>query len=240
MATREFIYPFVVCMMMLCITGCSGTKENGATELEVPEKHEEQDTFFLSVDEMPEIIGGLQSIQRRLRYPELAKQAGIEGTVYIFAFVDSEGNVARTEILNDPGGGLGETAAEVIQQTRFKPGRQDGKPVPVRVSIPIHFRLAMPVKDVHIHITEGPEDLSEMIRRPTEARDKEVKGEVYVVVTLNEYARVTAIELIDGIGYGWDEAVMQAVAQYPFYKDDEYIAVTEPQSVSIRIQFSLE
>lgn len=106
----------------------------------VEEAEEEQ--FFLAVEEMPEIIGGIESIQRRVRYPELAKRAGVEGTVYIFAFVNTEGNVVRVEIVNDPGAGLGESAAEAVRQAKFKPGRQRGQPVPVRISIPVHFRLA--------------------------------------------------------------------------------------------------
>jgi periplasmic protein TonB len=107
-----------------------------------PKDDEEEEQFFLAVEDMPEIIGGIASIQSRVRYPELAKRAGVEGTVYIYAFVDVNGNVVRTEIVNDPGAGLGEAAAEAVGQAKFRPGRQRGQPVPVRVSIPVHFRLA--------------------------------------------------------------------------------------------------
>ncbi len=106
------------------------------------EKKEEEEQFFIAVEQMPEIIGGIESIQRRVRYPELAKRAGAEGTVYIYAFVSEEGDVVRTEIINDPGAGLGEAAASAVQQAKFRPGRQRDQPVPVRVSIPVHFRLA--------------------------------------------------------------------------------------------------
>ncbi len=106
-----------------------------------PRDDEPEEQFFLAVEDMPEIIGGIESIQRRVRYPELAKRAGVEGTVYIYAFVSAEGKVVRTEIVNDPGAGLGDAAAEAVQQAEFRPGRQRGQPVPVRVSIPVHFRL---------------------------------------------------------------------------------------------------
>jgi len=107
-----------------------------------PKDEEPEEQFFLAVEEMPEIIGGIESIQRRVRYPELAKRAGVEGTVYIFAFVDANGNVVRTEIVNDPGAGLGDAAASAVAEAKFRPGRQRGQPVPVRISIPVHFRLA--------------------------------------------------------------------------------------------------
>ncbi len=107
-----------------------------------PQDDEPEEQFFLAVEEMPEIVGGIESIQRRVRYPELAKRAGVEGTVYIYAFVNEQGQVVRTEIVNDPGAGLGDAAAEAVRQAEFTPGKQRGQPVPVRVSIPVHFRLA--------------------------------------------------------------------------------------------------
>jgi periplasmic protein TonB len=106
-----------------------------------PKQEEEEEQFFLAVEDMPEIIGGIESIQRRVKYPELAKRAGVEGTVYVFAFVDAQGNVVRTEVVNDPGAGLGDEAAAAVAAAKFKPGRQRGQPVPVRISIPVHFRL---------------------------------------------------------------------------------------------------
>jgi periplasmic protein TonB len=106
-----------------------------------PKDDEEMEEFFVAVEEMPEIVGGIASIQRRVVYPELAKRAGVEGTVYVYAFVDAQGRVVRTEVVNDPGAGLGDAAAKAVAEAEFKPGRQRGQPVGVRVSIPVHFRL---------------------------------------------------------------------------------------------------
>ncbi len=106
-----------------------------------PKQEEEEEQFFLAVEDMPEIVGGIESIQRRVKYPELAKRAGVEGTVYVYAFIDVQGNVVRTEIASDPGAGLGDEAARAVGEAKFRPGRQRGQPVPVRVSIPVHFRL---------------------------------------------------------------------------------------------------
>jgi periplasmic protein TonB len=106
-----------------------------------PPKEEEEETFFVAVEQMPEIIGGIESIQRRVVYPELARRAGVEGTVYVYAFVSVEGRVVRVEVVNDPGAGLGEAAAKAVAEAQFRPGRQRGQPVPVRISVPVHFRL---------------------------------------------------------------------------------------------------
>jgi len=102
---------------------------------------EEKDIYFVAVEEMPEPIGGIQSIQSKIKYPEIAKRAGIEGKVYVLAFIDETGNVANAKIIKGIGAGCDEAALDAIKQTKFKPGRQKGKPVKVQVSIPIVFKL---------------------------------------------------------------------------------------------------
>ena len=100
-----------------------------------------EEQFFMVVEEMPEIIGGLESIQRNVVYPEIAIRAGVEGTVYVMAYVDEHGNVVKTEVIKGIGAGCDEAAAEAVKKAKFKPGKQRGKPVKVRVMIPIRFKL---------------------------------------------------------------------------------------------------
>ena len=90
---------------------------------------------------MPEPIGGIQAIQSKIIYPEIAKRAGVEGKVYVLAFVDEKGDVTNVKIIKGLGAGLDEAALNAVKQTKFKPGKQRGKPVKVQVSIPIVFRL---------------------------------------------------------------------------------------------------
>ncbi len=102
---------------------------------------EEEPTYFVAVEDMPEPIGGIQAIQSKIVYPEMAKRAGVEGRVHILAFVDENGNVTKAECLKGLGAGLDEAAIAAVKQTKFKPGKQRGKPVKVQVAIPIIFRL---------------------------------------------------------------------------------------------------
>ena len=104
-------------------------------------KVEEEPTYFVAVEEMPEPIGGIQAIQSKIIYPEIAKRAGVEGKVYVLAFVDETGEVTNAKILKGLGAGLDEAALNAVKQTKFKPGKQRGKPVKVQVSIPIVFKL---------------------------------------------------------------------------------------------------
>jgi len=98
-------------------------------------------TFFVAVEEMPEPIGGIQAIQEKITYPEIAKRAGVEGKVYVLAFVDENGDVKKAQIIKGIGAGCDEAALDAVLKTKFKPGKQRGKPVNVQVSIPIVFKL---------------------------------------------------------------------------------------------------
>jgi protein TonB len=111
------------------------------TEEKVVEDKETAPTYFVAVEEMPEPIGGIKAIQEKITYPEIAKRAGVEGKVYILAFVDENGNVTKAQVLKGIGAGCDEAALDAVLKTKFKPGKQRGTPVHVQVSIPIIFKL---------------------------------------------------------------------------------------------------
>ena len=109
------------------------------------EPEEEVDDFeeeiFMVVEQMPELIGGIEELQKKIKYPEMARQAGVNGRVFVQFIVDEAGNVVDPVVLRGIGGGCDEEALRVIKEARFKPGKQRGKPVKVRYVIPIVFRL---------------------------------------------------------------------------------------------------
>lgn len=109
-------------------------------EAEEEEEREEPEVFVI-VEEMPELIGGLSAIQSKIRYPEVAKKAGVEGRVFVQFVVDEQGNVVDPEVTRGIGAGCDEEAIRAVQQAKFKPGQQRGKPVRVKMSLPITFKL---------------------------------------------------------------------------------------------------
>jgi protein TonB len=123
--------------------GVQGGVDYSLIEVEekVVEKKEEAPTYFVAVEEMPEPIGGIGAIQQLIEYPEIAKRAGVEGKVYVLAFVDENGNVTNVRLIKGIGAGCDEAALDAVRKTKFKPGKQRGTPVKVQVSIPIVFKL---------------------------------------------------------------------------------------------------
>jgi TonB family protein len=97
------------------------------------------------VEEQPIPEGGMEGwnnyLKSNLKYPEAAKEAGIEGTVYVIFVVTKTGEIENVEILRGIGGGCEEEAVRVISNApNWTPGKQRGKEVNVRMRLPIKFK----------------------------------------------------------------------------------------------------
>jgi protein TonB len=106
-----------------------------------PPPRDDDDGFFVVVETMPQLIGGIGDLQRKVKYPEMARRAGIEGRVTIQFIVDEKGQVTSPRVIRGIGGGADEEALRVVSQAKFVPGLQRGRPVKVQYSLPIVFRL---------------------------------------------------------------------------------------------------
>jgi protein TonB len=110
--------------------------------LDEPPPPPESNVIFIAYDEPPEPMGGYAAIQRAVIYPEIAREAGIEGTVIVQATIGKNGKVIETTILKGiPKTGLDEAAMDAIKLIEWKPAYQRDKPVTVRISVPVVFRL---------------------------------------------------------------------------------------------------
>lgn len=104
-------------------------------------KEELEPEIFVIVEQSPELIGGLSGLQKKIKYPEIAKKAGVEGRVFLQFVVDEFGNVHDPVITRGIGAGCDEEAIRAILTAKFRPGKQRGKAVKVKMSLPITFRL---------------------------------------------------------------------------------------------------
>jgi len=111
------------------------------------EEEETEDQVFIRVEEMPTFDGkGLGAfrnyIQSRLVYPEVARENGIEGTIFTRFVVDENGRVEKVAILRGVDPVLDKSVVQAIQESPgWKPGKQRGKPVKVSFTMPVIFTL---------------------------------------------------------------------------------------------------
>lgn len=141
---------FLVPFMSIAQTG--GTK-NGSTTRKVVGTNEKTVTtspagvkepdVFNYVEQMPAPKFDLNSyLTKNLHYPKEAREENVEGRVIVKFVVNKNGSVGDVQVVRGIGGGCDEEAKRVISKMpKWKPGRQNGKPVKVYYTLPISFKL---------------------------------------------------------------------------------------------------
>ena len=78
-----------------------------------------------------------------MKYPNQARRMGIEGRVFVQFVVDKDGQLTEIKAVKGIGAGCDEEAVRVLKSApKWKPGKQRGRPVKVRMILPITFKLS--------------------------------------------------------------------------------------------------
>lgn len=112
----------------------------------VEEEEESTQQIFTIVEEMPDFPGGqaalMSFINKSIKYPVIAQENGIQGRVSCSFVVNKDGSIVDAEVLRGVDPSLDKEALRVINSMpKWKPGKQRGKPVRVKYTVPITFRL---------------------------------------------------------------------------------------------------
>ncbi len=107
---------------------------------------------YEKVDKMPSFDGGNEAMVRfmvdNIKYPEVAKTKGIQGTVFVTFVVRKDGSVTGAKILRGIGSGCDEEAVRVVKaMPKWIPGENGGKPVDVVFNLPVKFLLEKDIKE---------------------------------------------------------------------------------------------
>ena len=119
------------------------------TEVEVEEGEVKEKVIFQVVEEMPEFPGGMgeamKFLAKNIKYPVAAQQAKIEGRVIVQFVVERDGSISDIHAMRGVNPDLDAEAIRVVSlMPKWKPGKQRGKAVPVKFTMPIIFRLQTP------------------------------------------------------------------------------------------------
>ncbi len=106
----------------------------------------DKDGVYQIVDEMPQYPGGeaamMDYVAQNVVYPKEAQEKGISGRVFVGFIVEKDGSVSEVKVLRGIGGGCDEESIRVVKaMPKWKPGKQEGKPVRVSYLMPITFKL---------------------------------------------------------------------------------------------------
>ena len=118
-----------------------------AAPVEAPEEEEEEEVIFVVVETMPEFPSGQQALFKYLsenvKYPVIAQENGIQGRVICQFVVNKDGSIVDVEVVRSGGDpSLDKEAVRVIKSMpKWKPGKQRGKAVRVKYTVPVNFKL---------------------------------------------------------------------------------------------------
>lgn len=137
--------PEVQDVTKISIVDESGNKETAEVTWNVSTPKEDGEVFMV-VEDMPEFPGGTEALLEYLRanfkYPERCKQEKIQGRVLVTFVVNTDGSVCDPEVVKSVDPELDAEALRVISaMPAWKPGKQKGKEVRVKYTVPVNFRL---------------------------------------------------------------------------------------------------
>ncbi|MEN7549869.1 energy transducer TonB [Rapidithrix thailandica] len=115
-------------------------------EREEEEKPVEENDVFLFLEDSAEPEGGMKTfyeyVAKNIKYPSQARRSTVEGRVIVQFVVDTDGSLTDLKVLKGIGAGCDEEAVRVLKKApNWKPGKQRGRAVKQRITIPIFFQL---------------------------------------------------------------------------------------------------
>ena len=117
-----------------------------ATGPVVTEEASDEGEIFQVVEQMPEFPGGMQALMaylsKNIKYPSVAQDNGIQGRVLVSFVVNKDGSIVDPEVIKSVDAALDKEAMRVVKaMPKWNPGKQRGKPVRVKYTVPVLFRL---------------------------------------------------------------------------------------------------
>jgi TonB family protein len=104
-------------------------------------KYQQWDDFLSDlvtfVESAPELIGGLEALQKEVNYPEISEQ--IEGRVFVRLIIDIEGNPYCMKVAKGLKEEFDQAAIEAVSKMKFKPATQRGEPIEMVYVLPVEF-----------------------------------------------------------------------------------------------------
>lgn len=125
---------YILPVIILFSVGCSGSKKVQTIE-STNSKPE------VVVETTAAIVGGLEALQKVLRYPEKAKAEGVETVLMADVLVTKSGNVEKISFNKETEYNFEEAARNALHQVKFKAGERNGEPINMFITIPVRFEL---------------------------------------------------------------------------------------------------
>ncbi|WP_277466691.1 M56 family metallopeptidase [Parabacteroides sp. PF5-6] len=226
----------------------------------VEEEVEEEVTseVFTVVEKMPRFPGGdavlLKHLSKNLVYPRDAASARIEGRVVVSFVVRKDGSVTDPVVVRGIHHSLDAEAIRVVgDMPKWEPGTQRGKPVNVKYTVPVQFRLpAEEQAEGHVFtvVEQMPrfpggeaallKYISSQIKYPVRAQEEGIQGRVVASMVVDADGNIKDIEVIRGIDPDLDREAKRVISLLPKWQPGEQRGRKVSVKYTIPIQFRLQ
>ena len=130
-------------LLLMTLMAMLGFTTVSAQKTVVAQKNQQ---VFDVVEQMPEYPGGIQALldylMENVKYPEDAEKQKIEGRVIAVFVVETDGSISNVEVVKPVFPSLDAEAVRVLSgMPKWTPGKQSGKVVRVKYTVPINFQL---------------------------------------------------------------------------------------------------
>ncbi|WP_297905828.1 M56 family metallopeptidase [uncultured Parabacteroides sp.] len=214
---------------------------------------------FTVVEKMPRFPGGdaelLKYIAHNIKYPKESRERGDQGRVICSFIVGRDGSVSNPEVLRGVTPELDKEAVRVINNMPvWSPGTQHGKPVAVKYTVPITFRLQGPVEekrertltvvDVMPQYPGGDEELlkfiAQSIKYPVDAQQAGIQGRVICSFVVDKKGNIVEPKIIRGIDPSLDAEALRVIGTMPRWtpgrQDGKRVRVLYTVPITFRLQ----
>ena len=207
-----------------------------------------EEKIYVTVEQMPEFIGGQDSmmafISRNMRYPQEALINNQQGVTIISFVVDASGKITKPQILKSAAPSLDEEAIRVIKSMpAWKPGKQNGNAVAVRINLPVRFQFAtQPTPEAPgleasedsnpagpiFELQPGDEQpqfpggiealmkfLAKNIKYPKEAWENRIEGLSIIAFVVDHRGYTGNYRILKPLGYGTDQEAIRVLQTMP-------------------------
>ena len=242
----------------------NNSKNSNTPDLSLPEHN---DGLYSQSEQMPVFPGGdkalIKFIAENVKYPQVAKKEGISGTVIVNFVVDKSGQIAQIKVIRGIGGGCDEEAARVIAlMPKWSPGRDAGKTVDMKYTIPIKFALdgngvKKEVEDQlknsdepFVMVEEMPQfvggfnELMKFIgtnvKYPAQAKAGNVQGTVVVSFIIKSTGKVEESKMVKGVQADMDAEALRVINLLPDWQPGKQQGKAVDVAYTLPIQFKLQ
>ena len=246
LAGIKYLLGFIVAVALIISFGCDQKASL------------DDEKIFNIVDVMPAYPGGEEALHKfiaeSVEYPEVARDSGIQGRVYVSFVVSRTGEVAKVKIARGISPSLDDEAMRVVKSMPvWKPGYLDDKPVNVAFTIPINFtfqgpgpamrKLSKELKPVshHPQFPGGSKALlsffKENIVYPPEAKEKGVSGTVWVKLSIDKGGKVIDAKVAKSVDKLLDKEAIRVAKLMPEWEMSKEVKYSGKITISIPVEF---